>query len=150
MNSKWQSGFSLVESLIVLMVTSLIFLLSSTTANHQSNNIELRYFVNHFLTELEKAQNYAVIQNKAVKVEIVTISGNTTIQFFTASPDYHFKKERLVLPTGVRVDRDQSFWVKGDTGYIQPTTIYFSNSQNAYKITIQMGMGRYRVEEIKR
>ncbi|AZP05504.1 competence type IV pilus minor pilin ComGD [Jeotgalibaca ciconiae] len=145
-----KNGFTLFESLLVLFILSIVLLLSTPISQFSTDNYSMRLFVDDFLTEIEKAQNYAVIQNKPVKVEMRTINGETSIHFYVESSNPYFKDDVLSVPEGVASDTNQNFWIKSESGYIQPRTIQFSTEKLTTKITVQMGMGRYRVEEIKR
>lgn len=144
------SGFTLLETLIVLMITSVVFMVGVQVKNVQTDNYELRFFVREFLSEIENAQNKAVITGKGVVVQRKKENGQTVYYFSQEDSIIMGTQRRLILPVSITATNFSTFWIKSDTGYIPPATINFGNSNINIRISFQFGLGRTEVEETKK
>lgn len=141
-----QAGFTLFESLVVLLITSVVILLSVQVHAIQTTNYELRYFIKDFTSEIEHAQNAAVITGKGFVVERKVQDKHIS---------YSFTQEGMPAtvvqqPTSVTGPVFNSFWIKGDSGYIQPETFIFYNETIQMRLSFQFGWGRFVLEETKK
>lgn len=142
-------GFTLLETLVVLFIISALTLISSPIHSIKTEDYELRMAVYDFLSEIEQAQNYAVITKKAVKVEKETNQGQPLISFRKEESYTTGRIDRIYFPKSSQIYVD-SFWINGVTGYIQPETLIFYNNSLRISVKFQFGFGRYVLEEEKR
>lgn len=138
-----KNGFTLFEMLLVLMVVSTTLMLSGQAYTIQTDNYELRYFIKQFLSEIESAQNTAVISGKGFVVERKKSDGDVIYSFTQEGS----ATKQLVQPQSVTGPTFNSFWIKGGSGYIEPGTLTFQNDNLLIKISFQFVWGRYEVVE---
>ena len=136
-----QAGFTLVETLITLMVTSILFLLSIQIMTLNTSNYELKLVTDDFLSKIEQAQNRAIITGEGVLVKVRKTPEFDDIQFLVEKNNDNYMIYKVSIPAGITYTNFREFWVKSDTGYIQPLTINFRTDHLTRKITFQMGMG---------
>lgn len=141
-----QAGFTLFETLIVLIITSVVIFLSVQVQTIQTANYELRFFMKEFTSEIEHAQNAAVITGKGFVVER-KIQDEQVIYSFTQEGSPSATIEQPPSVTGPKIN---SFWIKGQSGYIQPATLIFYNADIQMRLSFQFGWGRFEVEEINK
>src|SRR5699024_9615049 len=101
-------------------------------------------------TKIEYAQNRAIITSEGILVKVRQSPGKDDILFLVERGGENHTIKQLSIPEGISYTNFREFWVKGETGYIQPLTINFRTEKWTRKITFQMGMGRHKVEDIKR
>lgn len=146
----YKSGFTLLESLLVLMIASMILLLTPQVET-ATDELAFNLFLDDFLTELHTAQSYAVIIGNGVNMDVLRPIGATHYAVFkdgTGSDRYINRK--LLLPEGSKVIQGYTGFIKGGSGYLQPNTIIMETDRYRYTITIQLGSGRYEVNKAKR
>ena len=146
----YKSGFTLLESLLVLMIASMILLLTPLV-EAATDELAFNLFLDDFLTELHTAQSYAVITGNGVNMDVLRPIGATHHAAFkdgTGSDRYINRK--LLLPEGSKVIQGYTGFIKGGSGYLQPNTIIMETARYRYTITIQLGSGRYEVNKAKR
>lgn len=141
-----EAGFTLIESLIVLLITSVVIFVSAQVHTIQTANYELRYFMKEFTSEIEQAQNAAVITGRGFVVERKAQDKHIS---------YSFTQEGMPptvveQPTSVTGPLFNSFWIRGHTGYIQPETFIFYNESIQMRLSFQFGWGRFELEETKK
>lgn len=147
MNKK---GFTLIETLMVLAITTILFMLTAQAYNVRTEDYELRYFVREFLGEIEHAQNMAVVTGIGVIVERTVIDGQICYEFNQENNSRSQNEKKLVLPKGSSGTIFNAFWIKSDSGYIPPSTLNFWNKNINIRISFQFALGRFEVEETKR
>lgn len=147
MNKK---GFTLIETLMVLAITTILFMLTAQAYNVRTEDYELRYFVREFLSEIEHAQNMAVVTGMGVIVERTVIDGQICYEFNQENNSRSQNEKKLVLPKGSSGTIFNAFWIKSDSGYIPPSTLNFWNKNINIRISFQFALGRFEVEETKR
>lgn len=148
MNSKCsRNAFTLAEMAVVLMVASFLLLLTPSARIPDTTELSFRLFVSDFLSQLENAQNYAVITGQAVRLELVKpIGTQSSARFAIQDTQNPFINRKMLFPAETTVRKADTFYIKGETGYIQPDTIVFQSPAQTVSIKIQMGNGRYHVE----
>ena len=145
-----KSGFTLFESLLVLLIASIILLLTPQLET-ATDEFAFNLFLDDFLTELHTAQSYAVITGNGVNMDVVRPIGATHYADFkdSAGSDRYINR-KLLLPEGSRVIQGYTGFIKGGSGYLQPNTIIMETARYRYTITILLGSGRYEVNKAKR
>ncbi|NLB98520.1 prepilin-type N-terminal cleavage/methylation domain-containing protein [Jeotgalibaca porci] len=141
-----QAGFTLFESIVVLLITSIIMLVSAQVQTVQTANYELRYFMKELTSEIEQAQNTAVITGKSFVVER-KIKDQRISYSFTQEGKPPSVVQQPASVTGPLIN---SFWIKGYSGYIQPDTLIFYNENIRMRLSFQFGWGRFELEETKK
>jgi prepilin-type N-terminal cleavage/methylation domain-containing protein len=145
-----KSGFTLFESLLVLMIASMILLLTPQVGT-ATDEFAFNLFLDDFLTELHTAQSYAVITGKGVNIDVVRPIGATHYAVFKDGfGSDRYINRKLLLPEGSKVIQGYTGFIKGGSGYLQPNTIIMETARYRYTITIQLGSGRYEVNKAKR
>jgi len=143
-------AFTLVESLMVLMVGSLLLFLTPKV-NTAHEEFAFSFFLDNLLTEIHTAQSYAVLTGNAVVFEVLRPSNAPHYATFkTSNTMEKYVNRKLVLPAGAKVIDGYSSFIKSGTGYMQPESIIMETGTYRYTIKIQLGSGRYVVEKVKK
>lgn len=144
-------GFTLIEMLIVLGIMSFLLLLTPLISAVDTEEIAFRFFLEDFLSQLENAQNYAVVTGKGVKISAVEVrKGKSEITFLTETGSTAFIDRKLEAPEGVSLAQNKDFWIKRDSGYTTVNSFIFLNGQYRTSVKIQLGSGRYHIEKTKK
>lgn len=142
-----KGGFTIAESLLVLFITTFLFILSSNLQQLDSSRYELKLVTDEFLVQMEHAQNWAIITGEGVKVEVLRTAEGNQIQFKVERNGDNSIFHTIQTPESVSFTNFGHFWVKSDTGYVAPMTIEFKTKHQKKVITLQMGMGRHIVKD---
>ncbi|CZQ87515.1 Hypothetical protein Tpal_907 [Trichococcus palustris] len=147
MNNK---AFTLIESLLVLMIASLVLSLSPRVGT-ASQEFAFALFLDDLLTEIHTAQSYAVISGKSVVFEVLRpVNARHYATFTAAATSEAYVNRKLFLPQGSKVIQGYSSYIKSGSGYLQPDSIIMDTARYRYTIKIQLGSGRYVVEKVKK
>ncbi|MCQ6273716.1 type II secretion system protein [Bacillus sp. V3B] len=144
---KNQSGFTLIEMLLVFSVFLVIVSVSAILLRPQYLLFEKERFYSQFKADLLYSQQYAISQQKSLVVYILP------------KENRYFVKEKL--SSKYIVDRDISDMVTVENGTLGTSsinfdftpsggmnrfgTVYFIVGGQRYKITFQIGVGRFYV-----
>ncbi|MHA8137964.1 competence type IV pilus minor pilin ComGD [Lactobacillaceae bacterium Scapto_B20] len=139
---KSKTAFTLLESLIVLMITVIIFSLGMVGFNSRStNHLQLKMFWQAFQRQWKHAEQYAVAYQSNVRVIFL----ERHLQFIYDEP---LQNQRINYPSGLQnANQHDSLLIKAG-GHISPKTIYWRwDDSKTIKQTFQLGWGIYRIKE---
>ncbi|KRK57881.1 type II secretion system protein [Fructilactobacillus fructivorans] len=142
-----QPGFTLVESVLVLFVSSLILGITLVAFNYLGviGNQEKRFF-----ETLDSAWNEALIESQAHHHSTRVLFYPNDEVVFVKQEKSRLKNRVVKMPRGLSVKSYHDIEIKKD-GYVKPQTIRWSSSGQKRLILqkIQLGWGAYHLETIK-
>ncbi|KAA9026277.1 competence type IV pilus minor pilin ComGD [Niallia endozanthoxylica] len=150
-----QSGFTLIEMLLVLSIVLLISFISSILVSPQYLLYEKERFFSQFKADMLYSQQYAISQQKQLNVKIYLKENRYEVKEWTTTYKPVIVRE---IPKSIRIEKgtfpavgnvymDFNLATNGRTNRFG--TFYFLVDDNKrYKVTFQLGAGRlYVVEE---
>ncbi|RFU61906.1 competence type IV pilus minor pilin ComGD [Bacillus sp. V59.32b] len=146
-NNCKDGGFTLIETLVVLTIFLLIFSLASSLFPHFMKNQETGQFLRQLSDDIHYAQAYAISHQQFIEV-VIGASGET----------YHISK-------GVRMGKLYERKIPKDLVFKQGSmnlriafapngnstsagTWFIDSPLHSYKITFNIGKGRFRIEKL--
>jgi competence protein ComGD len=142
-----QSGFTLIESIIVLSIFLLIASLSVYLIKPHYLLFEKERFISLFKSDILFSQQYAISQQKRLFVHINLDENYYYVQDKETT-------ERIIdreIPISVKVEqgtlgkRDIEFEILPDGGTTKFGTFFFAVEQDRYRVVFQIGAGRFYV-----
>lgn len=139
------NGFTLIETLIVLSIVAIVSSGSFILMKPSKNSLENHLFLTQFQSDLYIAQQNAISHQREVSVTIVPEQNYYYFREYNGklilkrsySPNITFKTSSLPW----------SFKFLPDGNVNQFGILYFQIGKKAYKLTMQLGKGRFYVEE---
>lgn len=149
LNMKNESGFTLIETLLVLLVTSLLILLPTLSIDKMVESLEIDLFFREMTSNITLMQNHAILAGKKTSVEFYPIENNELIRFKVANNHPLNRTLYLYSPYyWFNGSEPRTFDFKSDTGNISASnTIRFNTTQGMYKLTYLMGSGRFDIKK---
>ncbi|MEK4200681.1 competence type IV pilus minor pilin ComGD [Cytobacillus sp. FSL K6-0265] len=138
-----QSGFTLIESLIVWSVFSVILFITAINLEHQFEEYDDQAFFAMFEGDLLYAQQYAIVNQTTVSVYLLPDEHE---YIFSNGQNIFFRQkysEQYFITSGT-MPLHFKFLNSGKInrfGYLQ-----IKSSANQYKFVFQIGRGRFYVE----
>lgn len=129
-------AFTLVESVIVLMITTLVISLSITNQPKESSSKQVNRFLEHYQQFWNVAESHALSRQNTTYFEI------SSQQIRIYSDDF---EKVMKCPKNIQVDLT-TITIKED-GYVAPQTINFNLDGQVFSIIYSMAGGNYRVEK---
>ena len=123
------SGFTLIESAVTLMIVSLLLFVGAQTSARPK--IDTQQWLATFQTYWQNARLTAQHEQKTVEV-------------IFDEKEVRLNNQVLVYPAGIKKDTRQKINVL-TTGYVAPTTVTLTGEQTT-KLIFSLGGGEYRVE----
>ncbi len=142
-------GFTLVESLMVLLVVSLFFGLPMLQLNQWRERLSYQAFIEEFEERLIQTQQSAIVFRKQTRVSAEKNGRSISFAFFQA--DGSFVVESLKLSKGVSLQRDVRLNFLGGSGNVeQAHTFRFQTPYHRkyLEYVYQIGSGRFVIKEI--
>ena len=142
-----QSGFTLIESIIVLSIFLLIASLSIFLIKPHYLLFEKERFISIFTSDILFSQQYAISQQRKLFVYIDLIENDYYV-LDTVTNKRIIDRE---IPASVEIlqgtlgKREIEFFILRDGGTTKFGTFYFKVEQNQYKVVFQIGAGRFYV-----
>lgn len=145
---KKASGFTILEMLVVLSLSSLLILLPVLQVKSWQERLHVTYFFKEFECQIIALQQTAIITGDSV--EITVIEGEQEMVYHYHTPQGEQMKDHLLLPEQISVAKDTRIKFIGETGNISKLdrfvfTDHLSGSQLTYQY--QIGSGRFVKKE---
>jgi competence protein ComGD len=130
------SGFTLIESIIVISLISLLMITSLFARPPSNSKSVYENFLAEYQSFWNKAESLAVLNDQEVLY---------TIHQDRITIDSGRMQEELKFPQQITAETNQ-ITIKSD-GYVQPRTLQFYFEDQDFKIIYSMAGGVYRVED---
>ncbi|MFD2446043.1 competence type IV pilus minor pilin ComGD [Bacillus sp. CGMCC 1.16607] len=139
-------GFTLIETLIVLSIVAIISLGSFVLIKPQKELIANHLFLTQFQSDLYVAQQYAIAHQIEVTVKIIP---ERNYYYIHERYDAKYIVERYYLPTITFGPGSLPFMFKflPDGNVSHFGSLNFKIGSKSYKLTIQLGKGRFYIVE---
>ncbi len=148
-NSKHEEGFTLLETLLVLLVASLLLIIPTLSIGHMVESLELDLFFREVTSNITLMQNHAILAGKRTEVKFLPHANRDEIHFQVATN--HPLNRIMVLDSpyySLRGRGYTDFRFLKDTGNISDSeTIGFNTSQGDYILTYLLGSGRFDIKK---
>lgn len=146
-----QSGFTLVETVVVLFITGALILLPVLSINKIVETIQIDLFFRELASDITMMQNYTILTGKQTRISFFS-SDKDTISFRIASdPKSPLNRDveldspyySLSLPEGNYV-----FSFTWNAGNIDSSKkIGFNTTKGKYELTYLLGSGRFDIKK---
>jgi competence protein ComGD len=142
-----QSGFTLIESIIVLSIFLLISSLSLYLVKPHYLLFEKERFISLFTSDILFSQQYAISHQKRLAVYIEHKENYYYVLDIKANKKIIDREipASVVVEQGTLGKRDIEFDILPDGGTTKFGTFFFTVEQNRYRVVFQIGAGRFYV-----
>ena len=148
-----EDGFTLVETLIVLLVSSVLILMPTLSIGQLMEEMEINFFFRELTSNLTLMQNQSIMGGHGTKVSFYGTKQKDHI-LFVVNSGHPLNREMVLDRPYYRLAENKpiEFRFKGGTGNITSSnTVKFSSTQGQYKLTYLLGSGRFDIKkEIKK
>ncbi|AMB98867.1 hypothetical protein AWM75_02160 [Aerococcus urinaehominis] len=132
-----KQGFTLLESLLVLMVVSLIMIAGLVFSNYGQDLMASELAVQEITHQVKKLQNQAILQGKTYQVQSYQ-QDLRVVDLGDGQEVWHYH-----LPDRIYFAHYRKFIIMSQTGYISPFTWVIVDPHYKHEIVFQMGSGQY-------
>lgn len=146
---KKQEGFTLIETLVVLMVSSLLLLMPTLTMGSLIEDLEINLFFRELTSNLTLMQNQAIMSGSGTQVSFYRANDQDRITF-EVHKGHPLNREMILDGPYYRLagSGTKKFRFKEETGNITSSNFVrvFTN-QGDYKLTYLLGSGRFDIKK---
>ncbi|MGE8204500.1 competence type IV pilus minor pilin ComGD [Heyndrickxia sp. NPDC080065] len=143
---KSNRGFTLVESLVVLLVISVFMFIGSISVKKLSASIERNNFITQLESDLYYAQSYAMNRHESVLVQFYPYYN----QYLAVSKNNNKTLFDRKLPVSIEMLNGgtfTSYMILPDGNISKFGTLKFKWNQKDIKLVFNIGRGRFRIEQ---
>ncbi|WP_312092220.1 competence type IV pilus minor pilin ComGD [Niallia sp.] len=136
-----QRGFTLVEMLVAVSLLVVLSSLSVFLVTSQQTSLNEDYFITQLEADLYYAQAYAIANQQQLQVKIYTTINRYNIRGDVKTGnivDRYYDKEIVFIN-----ESTLSFTINSSGNFSKFGTYEFRIGKQAYKLTIQIGKGRF-------
>lgn len=144
-----QEGFTLIETLIVLLISSILLLVPTLSMERLTEELEINLFFHELTSNLTLMQNQAIMGGRGTKVSFLETKERDYITF-DVNVGHPLNREMILdRPYHlVAKNKPEEFRFKGGTGNItSSSTIKIYTTKGQYKLTYLLGSGRFDIKE---
>ncbi|WP_158553533.1 competence type IV pilus minor pilin ComGD [Peribacillus saganii] len=141
-----QKGYTLSEILIVLLIFMMLISLSSGLYPHFLREYKLKLFMNQLSTDILYAHQYSISHQMHVSV---TINRDSRTYFAHSFLDGNLLKRDI--PKGIDIKKgtlDLIVFFTSTGSVSQSGTWIIQDGRSTYKMTLNLGQGRFRFEKV--
>lgn len=144
---KTNQGFTLLETVLVLIVSSIVLLMPTLIAKSVIEEVKRNLFFEEFQSKLTSMQTVALLSNERAKITVLKAG---KIKYEMEGQPAHRLNKALFLPEKLTTPTDKVFYFNSGTGNVSSfSTIYFNSSKKQYQFKFQIGSGRYFFEVLE-
>lgn len=151
-----EDGFTLVESLITLLITSLLIFLPILSIDQMIHSIEVDMFFRELSSNITLMQNHAILAGENTAIEFVPRANLIRFKAYDGGYDSNHPLNReLVLDDSICKfygNEYQTIYFKGNTGNISVAfdrwRIKFETDKALYELVFKIGSGRFDIRKI--
>lgn len=155
MNNK-EDGFTLVESLITLLITSLLIFLPILSIDRLIHSIEVDMFFRELSSNITLMQNHAILTGESTAIEFVPRTNLIKFKAYDGSynSDHPLNRELLLDDSICKFygNETQIVYFKANTGNISVLydrwRIKFETNKVLYELVFKIGSGRFDIRKI--
>lgn len=147
-NKSRYSGFTLVESLLVLLVVTFLLGLPMLQIRQWQERLAYQAFIEEFEQRLIQTQQSAIVFRGQTRVQ--TEQNTSTIEFRLFQVDGKYEVETITIPKGVTIQRSVLLCFMSKSGNVeQNNTFRFKTPYHEKYLdyVYQIGSGRFVIKE---
>lgn len=142
---KQEKGYTLFELIIVITILGLLLLIAVPSYHSISKTNEIEHFFQQLQEDLYLTQMTAISRGKLIMLDFRTTSKQYQIRMDnTAILSRHYSKQ-ISVENGT-LETKIEFNPNGNIR--KPGTIFVNTSKGKYKLTFQLGKGRFYVTKL--
>jgi len=146
---KKQAGFTLLESLLILIITAGLLLLPTLSIDQMTDSIQIDLFFRELTAKMTMMHNHTLLHNEGTSVQFAP--SNELIRFRVAGDSTHPLNTEISLadkPYSLERIDYHAFSFKAVTGNISRSdSIHFNTTEGNYRLTYLLGSGRFYVQK---
>jgi len=147
---KKQAGFTLIESLLILIIAAGLLLLPTLSIDRITESIQIDLFFREMTAKMTMMHNHTLLHNERTSVQFAP--QNELIRFrVSGQPTHPLNTEISFADKPYTLERStyHEFSFKAETGNVSGSdTIHFNTTEGNYKLTYLLGSGRFYVQKI--
>lgn len=145
--SKCYKGFTLIESLLVLLIVTIFISLPILQVMNWRERIEYQAFFEEFEQRLIQTQQSAIVCQKETRV--LSDQKTLLLHFYFYQEDGRRLIEEMTVPSGIIIQRQTMLSFSGRTGNVkQAHTFRFElNHERFVEYVYQIGSGRFVIKK---
>ena len=146
---KIEEGFTLIETLIVLLVSSILLLVPTLSMGQLMEEMEVNFFFRELTSNLTLMQNQSIMGGHGTKVSFYGTKQKGHI-LFVVNSGHPLNREMVLDRPYYRLAENKpvEFRFKAGTGNITSSnTVKFSSTQGQYRLTYLLGSGRFDIKK---
>lgn len=156
MKDQNEAGFTLIETLLTLLVVSLLMLLPVLSIEKISKNIQIDLFLRELTSNITLMQNHAILTGEQMVIEF--IPRDNLIRFKKDSGNSgttHALYREMHLQEGLYEFSGDGYGQVAFCGYTgnisarQGWTTHIQTSKGIYKLVFWLGSGRFEIQKTR-
>lgn len=149
---KQEAGFTLVETVLMLLVISLITVIPVLSVDKMIESAEIELFFQELSSNITLMQNHAILNNEATKVHFIQQNDREFIDFQVVQKTNHPLNKRMLVDSPYyhfRGKGSKDFYFSKGTGNISGSSSFsFWTTKGDYRFTYWLGSGRFEIKKI--
>ena len=144
-----EEGFTLIETLIVLLVSSILLLVPILSMGQLMQEMEVNFFFRELTSNLTLMQNQSIMGGHGTKVSFYGTKQKDHI-LFVVNSGHPLNREMVLDRPYYRLAENKpiEFRFKEGTGNITSSnTVIFSSTKGSYRLTYLLGSGRFDIKK---
>lgn len=142
-----RGALTLIESVIVLMLISMLLLIPTITFQPYQDKIEIDLFIEEVNNNITLMQNHAVFNGQPTEIRVLAEANQ--IQFYVQGQDHHPLNSIVYPPEQVTILSTRRYRFKAQSGNIgRLGRARFQTDEGIYEFVFQLGSGRFYVQKV--
>jgi competence protein ComGD len=145
-----QKGFTLSEILVVLSVFIMLATLSVGLYPGFVKKMEVRQYLKRFTDDLYYAQEYSISHDQYSLLVVMQVPEDNKSYYQISSLDGKILVKRPI-PSGVNFERGTlqlKNFITNKGSFTSSGTWYINDLKDSYRVTFNIGKGRFRIEKV--
>lgn len=146
-----EDGFTLIETLLILMITSSLLLFSVLKINETIETVQIDLFFRELTSKITQLQTHALMTGESTEVKVVPGEELISFRIFEEGKEDHVLNEAWIVDNPyyeIASYGSRQFIFKGGSGNITGSDkIIFNTTKGRYEVVYLMGSGRFDVRK---
>lgn len=146
-----EDGFTLIETLLILMITSSLLLFSVLKINETIETVQIDLFFRELTSKITQLQTHALMTGESTEVKVVPGEELISFRIFEEGKEDHVLNEAWIVDSPyyeIASYGSRQFIFKGGSGNITGSDkIIFNTTKGRYEVVYLMGSGRFDVRK---
>lgn len=149
MKTKDESGFTLIETTIMLLVISFMMLIPIISVDKMTEKVQIDSFFRELSSNITMMQTHTVLNGETTEVKFIKSTGINYIDFKVFGQPNHPLNRRMIVDSPYYAFESlkiQEFHFKRETGNISASDIVrFKTTDGDYNLVYWLGSGRFEI-----